>query len=72
LIAKLWLILSGSQILVAFGIVALVFSVFLAFVFRRLLRIRASRGDDNRCVRTARTDLGDHGKGVTAASLDRA
>jgi hypothetical protein len=50
-------LLSGSQILVAFGIVALVFSVFLAFVFGRLLRIRASRGDDN-----IEVDAGDHAR----------
>ena len=40
-------VLSGSQILVAFGLVAVALLVFLAFLFGRLLTIRATKGDDS-------------------------
>ena len=40
-------VLSGGQILVAFGLVAVALPVFLAFLFGRLLTIRGTRGDDS-------------------------
>jgi hypothetical protein len=35
------LLLNGSQLLIAFGLLALVILIFLAFVFERLLKIKA-------------------------------
>jgi hypothetical protein len=40
-------VLSGAQILITFGLVVVVLLVYLAFLFGRALKMRATRGDDS-------------------------